>query len=270
MSMEVVVEYVLIENMIINYFIMSCCGAMFKVKPRWWIISCAFGSVMALFFPIFDFPVYIKIIATMLVAIIMVAISFPVKSFKDFAFYGFGFVFLTFVFGGLCQLLTSWFGELSTFLICIACMVLYICAKCFLLKLSRKRTLQTFTCSVQITCKGKKVEEIGYIDSANVLYDPLTSAPIVLITKEVFAKIVGEDYLFYAARPEKVKRLPYGHYVNAGGAINGGKMLVFMADKIVIAEKGKVREYNHTLLGISGADFSKTLNSGVLVHSALA
>lgn len=268
--MEIVVEYVLIENLIINYLIMSCCGAMFRVKPRLWFVSCFFGALMALFFPLFNFPVYIKIIATVLVAIIMVAISFPVKSFKDFAFYGFGFVFLTFVFGGLCQLLTSWFGDLGTFLICIACMALYICVKLFLSRLSRRRTLQTFTCSVQISCKGKKVEEIGYIDSGNVLYDPLTSAPIVLITKDVFAKIVGEDYLFYVARPEKIKRLPYGHYVNAGGAVDGGKMLVFMADKITIAEKGKVREYSHTLLGISGADFSKTLNSGVLVHSALA
>lgn len=268
--MEIVIEYVLIENLIINYFIMSCCGAMFKVKPRLWFVSCLFGALMALFFPIFNFPVYIKIIATALVAIIMVAISFPIKSAKDFAFYGFGFVFLTFVFGGLCQLLASWFGQLSTFMICIACMILYICAKLFLSRLARKRTLQTFTCSVQISCKGKKVEEIGYIDSGNVLYDPLTSAPIVLITKDVFAKIVGQDYLFYVARPEKVKRLPYGHFVNAGGAVDGGKMLVFMADKIVITEKGRAREYSHTLMGISGADFSKTLNSGVLVHSALA
>lgn len=268
--MEIVVEYVLVENLIINYFIMSCCGAMFKIKPRWSFFSCLFGAIMALFFPIFNFPLYIKIIATVLVAIIIVAISFPVKSVKDFSFYGFGFIFLTFVFGGLCQLLTSWFGELSTFIICIACFALFVCVKTFLSRLSRKRTLQSFTCSVQIKCKDKTIEEIGYIDTANVLYDPLTSAPIVLITKDVFAKIVGEDYLFYVARPEKIKRLPYGHYVNAGGAIDGGKMLVFMADKIVITEKGKVREYSRTLLGISGADFSKTLNSGVLVHSALA
>ena len=64
--------------------------------------------------------------------------------------------------------------------------------------------------------------------------------------------------------------MPYGHYVNVGSAVDGGRMLVFMVDKMVITEKGKAREYEHTLLGISGADFSKTLNSGVLIHSALA
>ncbi len=268
--MKVVIEYVLIENLIINYFIMSCCGALFKVKPRWWFVSCLFGALMALFFPIFNFPIYIRIISTVLVAIIMVAISFPIKRAKDFVFYGFGFVFLTFVFGGACQLLTSWFGQLSVFLICIACIVLYVSIKVFLSRLARKRALQTFTCSVQISSNGKVVEEIGYIDSANVLYDPLTSEPIVLITKDVFSKIVGEDYLFFAARTDKVKRLPYGHYVNVGSAVDGGRMLVFMVDKMVITEKGKAREYEHTLLGISGADFSKTLNSGVLIHSALA
>ena len=87
--MKVVIEYVLIENLIINYFIMSCCGALFKVKPRWWFVSCLSGALMALFFPIFNFPIYIRIISTVLVAIIMVAISFPIKRAKDFVFYGF-------------------------------------------------------------------------------------------------------------------------------------------------------------------------------------
>lgn len=268
--MEIVIEYVFFENFIINFFIISCCGALFKVKPKLWWVSAIFGALMALFFPIFNFALYVRIIATALVAIIMVCISFPIKTFKDFAFYGFGFLFLTFVFGGASALVSSWFGSLSVLIICLIAFATFLSVKFFLRKLSRKRALQNFTCSVQISCKGRVTEEVGYIDSANVLYDPITSAPIVLISKDVFEKVVGEDYLFYFARKDKVKKLPYGHFVNVGSAVSDGKMLVFMADKLTITEKGKARSYENTLLGLSTADFSKTLSSGVLIHSELA
>ena len=268
--MEVVIEYVFFENFIINFFIISCCGALFKVKPKLWWVSAIFGSLMALFFPLFNFPIYVQVIATILVAIIMVCISFPIKSFKDFAFYGFGFIFLTFVFGGASQLVSSWFGQLSVLIICLISFSMFIGIKLFLRKLAKKRALSNFTCSVQISCKGRVTEEVGYIDSANVLYDPITSAPIVLISKEVFEKVVGEDCLYYLMRRDKVKKLPYGHYVNVGSAVSDGKMIVFMADKLTITEHGKARSYENTLLGLSMADFSKTLSSGVLIHSELA
>ncbi len=268
--MEIVIEYVLIENLIINYFILSCCGGLFKTKPKWWGASALLGAVIALFLPIFNFPVAAKVAVMLLVAIIMVSISFPVKSFKDFAFYGFGLIFLTFVFGGACYMISMWFGALSSFVICLVCFATYICVKLFLKKLAKKRALNSFTCSVQIACKGKIVEEVGYIDSANVLYDPVTSSPVVLISKQVFEKIVGEDYLFYMLKKQKVKKLPYGHFVNVGSAVGDGKMLVFMADKLTITEKGRAREISHPLLGLSLTNFSKTLNAGVLIHSELA
>lgn len=268
--MQIVIEYVLIENLIINYFILSCCGALFKVKPKFWFLSAFLGAVIALFLPIFNFPVTVKIIVMLLVAIIMVCISFPIKSFKDFAFYGFGLIFLTFVFGGACYMVTMWFGSLSTLVICLVCLTTFIAVKMFLRRLSKKRALASFTCSVQIACKDKVIEEMGYIDSANVLYDPITSSPIVLISKQVFEKIAGEDYLFYLLKKEKIKRLPYGHFVNVGCAMGDGKMLVFMADKLTITEKGRAREIEHPLLGLSLADFSKSLNAGVLIHSELA
>ena len=102
------------------------------------------------------------------------------------------------------------------------------------------------------------------------MYDPITSAPIVLISKEVFEKISGEDYLFYMLKKQRIKRLPYGHFVNVGSAVGDGKMLVFMADKLTITEKGRAREVEHPLLGLSLSNFSKTLNAGVLIHSEFA
>ncbi len=225
---------------------------------------------MALFFPLFNFPLAVQIVATILVGAIMVCISFPIKRFKDFLFYGFGFLFLTFVFGGANFMLSSWIGALSVFIMLIFSFVIFLAVKLFLHRLAKKRARSCFTCSVQIACKGRVTEEIGYIDSANVLYDPLTSQPIVLISKEVFEKVVGEDYVYYLVNKQKAKNLPYGHYVNVGSAVSNGEMLVFMADKLTITEKGKARSYDKTLLGLSLSNFSKTLDSGVLIHSELA
>ncbi len=269
-QMEIIIEYALIVNFVINYFILKSCAKLFKVQAKWWFVSCLFGSIMAVIMPLFNFPLVANIFATIFVGIIMVCISFPVKQFKDFLYYGFGLVFLTFVFGGASYLLTSWFGQLSTFIICLVSMVVYIGLSLLFKRLAKKRVIDSFTCSVQIKCKDKTVEEIGYFDSGNVLYDPITSEPIVLISKEVFEKIAGEDYLFFLLKKEKAKKLPYGHFVNVGSAVSNGQMLVFMADKLTITEKGKhAKIFKNTLLGLSMADFSKNLNSGVLLHSSL-
>ena len=269
--MQIIIEYVLIENLIINYFILTLSAQLFKIKAKFWFVSALFGSIMALFYPLFSFSLLIRIFSTILVSIVMVCISFPIKSFKDFLFYGFGFVFLFFVFGGACFMFVSWFGDLSTFIITLIVFVLFLCTKLFLRRLSKKRALQSFTCSVQIQSGGRVVEEIGYLDSANVLYDPVTSAPIVLISKKTFSKLVGEDYIYYLLKKDKIKKLPYGHFVNVGSAVSKGEMLVFMADKLIISEKGKAKSFDHTLLGLCLSDFSKTLNnSGVLLHSELA
>lgn len=268
--MQIVIEYVLIQNFIINYFILSCSAKMFKVRARLWWLSALFGAIMALFFPIFNFPVYVQILAMVLVCIIMVSISFPIKKLKDAFYYGLGFTFLTFVFGGATTLVTMWFGSLSTLVITLVALIMDISLKIMLRHIARRRAINSFTCSVQICCKGRVVEENGYIDSANMLYDPITKSPIVLISRQVFKKVVGEDYLFFLANATKIKKLPYGHTISANGAVSGGKMIVFMADKITITEKGHVREYSNTFLGLSTADFSRTLGSGVLVHSTLA
>ena len=269
--MEIVIEYAFVVNMVMNYFIIKSCAKLFKVKPKWWFVSCLFASIMAIVMPLFNFPILVQILATVLVGIIMTSISFPVKTFKDFFFYGFGLIFLTFVFGGACYMITGWFGSLSTFIVCLASAFVYMFASILFGKLSKKRVIDSFTCSVQIKCKDKVVEEIGYFDTGNVLYDPITTAPIVLISKQVFEKIVGEDYLYYLLKKEKAKKLPYGHFVNVGSAISCGEMLVFMADRLTISEKGQhAKIFKNTLLGLSMADFSKNLNSGVLLHSSLA
>ena len=268
--MEIIIEYALVVNFILNYFIITACAKLFKVKAKWWFVSCLFGSVMALVMPLFNFPLVANIFATLFVGIIMVCISFPIKGFKDLLFYGFGLVFLTFVFGGACYMVSSWFGQLSTLIICLVAMAMYIAMLFLFKKLAKKRVIDSFTCSVQIKCKDKIVEEVGYFDSGNVLYDPVTSEPIVLISKQVFEKIVGEDYLYFMLKKEKAKKLPYGHFVNVGSAVANGQMLVFMADKLTISEKGQHSKiYKNTLLGLSLSDFSKSLNSGVLLHSAL-
>lgn len=268
--MEIVIEYVFFENFVINYFIFSCCGAMFKIKPKWSLISCTFGSVMALFFPLFNFPIYLHIFATMLVGLIMTCISFPIKTFKDLLFFYFGFIFLTFVFGGGSYLVSSWFGQTSLLIICLTSFALFIAVKLFLKKYAKRKALDNFKCSVQISCNGVAVEEVGYIDSANMLYDPLTSSPIVLISKEVFEKLVGTSYVYFLMQKDKIKSLPLGHYVSVNSAVSNGKMMVFMAEKLTIIEKGSVREFENQMLGVSISNFSKTFSSGVLIHSELA
>ena len=269
--MQVVIEYVLIENFIINFFILKTCETFMKEKASLKILNCIFGAIFALAFPLFNLTVFGELLCKVLVGAIMVCISFSFKTIYRFLYIYFAFAMMTFVFGGVTSALMQLVGNTSVFVIITICGVAFACVNIFMRSYNKKKIIKNFRYCVRLFFNGKHIDETGYFDSGNILYDSITNKPIILITPSVFERVTGENYYeFVLKNKDPASKLKNCHYVAASTSMSQGKILVFELDKLqIIAKDNEIKEYDGVFVGLSFADFSKSFDSDLLLHSSL-
>ena len=130
--------------------------------------------------------------------------------------------------------------------------------------------IETFSYSVKIRLGEKEVEEEGYLDSGNMLYDPITKKPIILITYEVFSKFYKDiNYLSAFLKNVDVNKIHNGHYIKINSIASGTNILVFTADKIEVKKEEFLKSYENVAIGLSFSGFEKGCGRQVLLHSEL-
>lgn len=267
--MKIVIEYVLIENLLINFFILKTTEKFIKQKTQLVWLNSLFGAIISLICPILNLTTIGTIFLKVFVGSVMVCISFDFKFLSKYLYIYFAFSIMTFAFGGFCEIFKNLAGEKICLICIILCMILYMCISKFLKHYHKQKTIENFQYAVRFFYNGNMVDEKGYFDSGNVLYDTITNSPIILISLESFKKITGENY-YELLLKNKTTNLKNCHYIPASTSMSQGKMLVFEVDKVqIIDKKNQVREFQNLFLGISFADFEKSFNSGVLLHSTL-
>lgn len=260
------IEYVFIENFIINYFILTCTSLLVKEKIRFcWLIS-LFGSGIALILPLFNLAMWASLLIKIFSGVLLISLAFKFKNIKKFMLIYGVFVIFTFVFGGGVLAVQELLGQISMLIIISTCFVVYLMLMGIIKIINKRKVVDNFRTKVRIIDGEKSVEECGYLDSGNLLYDPVSSKPIALITHEVFSKLYGGDFISMFLKKVDEKKLKYGHYISVNSAVKGGKMLVFMVDKIFVGEEN--REFDNVFLGLSFSGFDKAMHSGVLLHSS--
>ncbi len=269
-NMQIVIEYVLIENFLINYFILNICEKFLKEKASLKILNSIFGAIVALCFPLFNLTVVGEILLKILVGSIMVCISFSFKTFSKYLYDFFAFALMTFVFGGAVELLSGLTSETSVFVIMLICSILYFLSCFFFKAYNKRKTLQNFQYYVRLHFNGNQIDEKGYFDSGNILYDNITNKPIILISPVVFEKLTGENFYEFALKENPTTLLKNCHYVPASTSMSQGKMLVFELDKVeILSKNNEIKEHKNIFVGLSFADFEKSFDSGLLLHSSL-
>ena len=268
--MQIVIEYVLIENIIINFFILKSCEHFLKEKASLKFLNSLFGAIVSLCFPLFSLSYVGVILLKILVGSVMICISFSFKNLSQFFYKYFAFALMTFVFGGAVEALSQITTKLSVVLILLFACVLYFLLSSFFSSYAKKKTLKDFQYCVRLFYEGKEIDEMAYFDSGNILYDNVTKRPIVLISPNVFEKLTGKNYFEFVLKESSTSCLKNCHYVPASTSMSQGKMLVFEVEKLqIIVKNQEIKEHKNIFLGLSFADFEKSFNSNLLLHSTL-
>lgn len=196
--MTIYLDVILLENMCMNYIILFATGLIAKTKIKQFriIFSSFLGGIYAIlsFTPILE--IYTNLIFKIVISITMVYIAFTPKNLKlllkqlllfylvSFAFGGCAFCLLYFikpqdilmrngVLTGTYPLKIAFLGGIVGFV------VVNIAFKIVKGKISKKDIF----CNVEIFFKDKSVEIIAMIDTGNMLKDPISGMPVIVVEK---------------------------------------------------------------------------------------
>ena len=179
--MEVYIEYVITDNFIIDYFLLSLALKYSKaqVNKKRIALSAAIGTIVAILMPIFNASAAIKFFIKIALAFVMIIVAAKHKSGRGYFFSLCLFLIFTIIFGGAAMLLMNFlcldydfFYGSSAFplgLSLLAAAILYkLLVKGFTV-LFEKKMIYPFVRRCVLECGEKKVEASGLIDSGNHL-----------------------------------------------------------------------------------------------------
>lgn len=247
--MEIIIEYTLIDNLVIDFLILYLSCKILKHKVVFWelALSSCVGTACALVMPIINLPTYAMVFFKLTLGAIMVLISLPCNNFKK-AFISFmGFILMTAGMGGICffllfmisgdisiNLLTTYSSQIPVGVILLVCSLTFYFVNKLIKLIYKKRMLNTFIYETTFLNDGKEIKIDAYLDSGNTLIDPITNKPVVIINFTLFNKLYNlplEKVLMKNVGDKEIKNC---HYITFNTVGKKSDMLVFEIEKMKI------------------------------------
>lgn len=276
------IEYYIIENLLINYIIISCTSILTKrYNPKIKKLLGAFvGTLYSVAYIYKDLDILFTLPFKILIMTFITLISFTYKNKKDYINISLVFYMVNVFISGSTFFIIYFTGmdhmKISFFIICV-----YI--SCELLKYIYKdiktlRQIKYLKKTITINLLGKSCSCKALLDSGNLLKDPMSNNDVIIIKSNILKDIIPE-YLINCSYEDidiikaeeiinlldydiskKVRIIPYKH----AGSDKSNIILGIKADYIEI-DKVKI---GNIVLGISNFNddnYSAILNPSILV-----
>ena len=279
--MTIYIDLILVENVMMNYIIILTTGIICKEKVKHirFLIASVLGAIYVVLQYVLNIKIYNNEILKLLLAISMVYLSFKAKNFKILFKHLIIFFVTSFCFGGASyyilhsEMMKGKMLNLNTPLKAvilggiIGSIILNISFKLYKKKINRSDLIY----NIEIEYKRNKKSINVLLDTGNLLKDPLTNIPVVIIEKEKLEQILPKEILNSANSvsknivdvTEEIKsRCSIIPFKSIGK--NNGIILGFRPDKIIINENNDIKE-KKAIIGIYDGKISKSnLYSGLI------
>lgn len=282
--MTIYLDVILLENLCMNYIILSATGLINRVKIKAWklFVASLIGGIYSIlsFAPVLE--IYTNFLFKVILSVVMVYISFHPQNVKQLFKELIIFYLVSFAFGG-CAFALLYFirpqdilarnGVLTgTYPIKIALLggivgfvIVNIAFKVVKGKLSKKDMF----CNISIFINGKEKEIKAFIDTGNLLKDPISGIPVIvvevseleeMIPKEIVENLneilQGKDTKVLTEIPEdyklKFRIIPFSSLGKQNGLLLG-----FIADKVIINLEETKAELSNIIIGIYEKNLTK-------------
>lgn len=221
--MTVYVDVVLLENLCMNYIILFGTGYIIKLKIKHWriLVSSSLGAVYAILAYMGIFPLYANIVVKIILSLCMVYIAFNPKNIKaiikelalfylvSFALGGCAFALLYIVrpqdifmkdgvYIGTYPLKIALLGGVVGFIIT------YVAFKVVKTRMNKNELIY----EIVLKINEKELTTKVMLDTGNMLKDPISNNPVVLIEKKILYNILPKELL------ENTKNMLGGDFKN--------------------------------------------------------
>lgn len=221
--MTVYVDVVLLENLCMNYIILFGTGYIIKLKIKHWriLVSSSLGAVYAILAYMGIFPLYANIVVKIILSLCMVYIAFNPKNIKaiikelalfylvSFALGGCAFALLYIVrpqdifmkdgvYIGTYPLKIALLGGVVGFIIT------YVAFKVVKTRMNKNELIY----EIVLKINEKELTTKVMLDTGNMLKDPISNNPVILIEKKILYGILPKELL------ENTKNMLGGDFKN--------------------------------------------------------
>ena len=285
--MSVYIEYVIIDNLVINSLILLCVKKTLNLNTKWWriLLSALLGTTVAVLLPLLNLFSGAEIIIKIFLAVIMVLILSSYLRMKDFVFSLLLFLIYTILLVGACMVTLLTFGtslealsaggyDISVPLgILLAIVSLYVTVIIYIARfLSRRRDLFPYLRKIKIVLSGREFFFDAFVDSGNRLIDTKTGLPVIILSIKALEKYFSseeiEALMLTNGGNIKLFRNVHKCFFNT---ISGEakKMVVFEADKLVIFEGAHEYTTNRFIVGVTYKKFKDIVNYECLLNVSI-
>lgn len=257
--MTVYVEYVLIDNFIIDYTLLFSVVKIMKTPVKKWrvVVSAMLGAVISLVFPLL-LKVPILSIAVRFATGFLLTLIAHVGNLKSYIRFTSVFFAFTFISGGVITAVFSFFGltnsseVLSALVFIPVYLTVRFCVyilKCFL----KKKAFNDSIIKSQIFCKNKVCTCLSLIDTGNGVY--YKDLPVIIVSKRIAKKLISI---------ESSKNI---FSVQVNTVLGTSSLMGFFVDKIKVYSGDKVNIFNNVPMAISGESLGGEYE--VILHPAM-
>lgn len=282
--MTIYVDVVLMENLIMNYIILLATGLILKIKIKHirLIIASLLGAIYSIVAYAGFLEIYSNFILKIILSVIIVYIAYNPQSIKNLSKELLFFYLTSFVFGGAAFALIYivkpqdilmknglFLGTYPLKTVILAAIVAFVVVIAAFTIIKSKFTKKDMICEIEVKLNNKIIKTEALIDTGNMLKEPITNIPVVVIEHTLLYDCIPKEILNHLEDiiggefekiPEEIKNeyvsklklIPFSSLGKQNGMLLGIKAEYF---KIIKEEKVDVKE--NVILGIYDKSLTK-------------
>ena len=203
--MTIYLDVVLIENLIMNYIILFATGYILKIKLNHirLIVSALLGGIYSILAYMEILPIYTNFLMKILLSVVMVYLAYNAKNIKLLLKQITIFYLTSFVFGG-CSFALLYFIKpqeilmkngmlIGTYPLKIAVLggIVGFTISVIAFKVVKRRlNKKDMFCDITVFVGEKNIKTKAMIDTGNMLKDPITRIPVIVVEKDILYQII--------------------------------------------------------------------------------
>lgn len=291
--MTVYLDIVLLENLCMNYIILFATGYLMKISMKQMRIIAAsiLGGIYAVIAYLEILPIYSSFGMKIILSIIMVYLAFHPKGIKNLCKKLIIFYLTSFAFGG-CAFALLYFIRpqdilmrngvyVGTYPIKIALLggivgfiITYLAFKIVKSKLHKKDMIY----EIKISIQEKEIKLKAMLDTGNMLKDPISAMPVIVVEKEQLYSILPSklldniDKLIGGEGKTTLDQMEEKEYLTKFRIIpfssvgkQNGLMLGFKADQVTIEKDEEEITRKDIIIGIFNQTLDKNKHYSALI-----
>ena len=282
--MTIYIDVVFLENLVMNSIILIASGIILKKKLKWIriILASSLGAIYTIIGYISVLQIYSNLVLKVILSILIIYIAFNPQTVKQLWKDILIFYLTSFVFGGVAFALIYvvkpqeilmknglFLGTYPLKTVLLAAIVAFIVIIAAFAIVKTKFSKKDMFCDVEVELNNKKIRTRAMIDTGNLLKEPITNTPVIVLEHTLLYECVPKEILdnlesilggelvkiSEEIRNEYISRLKLIPFASLGK--QNGMLVGIKADSLKIIQDEQEKESKNVIVGIYNKSLTK-------------